>query len=539
MLRKLLCMLILAAMLLNMPLFPDAHAENQQSLYQIMQQSCLNNQQVDISAFALNEDSLDAAYCALQYSGALPWYVSSYQYTYSDSTILTFSPIYYDEAQYDYARYEQAVAELLHEAVFDGMSQWQMALAVHDALIANSIYDESLEKNTSYDILVNSTGVCAGYAMAYLDIMTRLGIQCRFVVSDEMNHAWNLVKIDGNWYHVDLTWDDPAPDSYGMVRHEYFLLTDAQMLEKEHYGWDTDITCTDTRFTDSFWRNVDSRIIYTDANHCFLRVQKDWVSYIYAREETSGKQTKLHAMQPQYINLGNGSYAYEHNGLSVWNGRLWFSSTTAVYSMLPDGTDLQTVYRYDATGNQKFIYGSYVSAGTLFLTLSNSQYNRTSQTIALEVTADHKHSYTSQTIDPTCTETGCILHSCPCGIQYETDTTPALEHAYESIVIQNATCTQEGRLLYTCSRCSHSYADSYLDPEVHEYTSEISYEATLFRDGVSRLCCIHCGHVSREPLPRLTLLQWAKNDPLAAAVVSGCVIGFVLLRSATRKRKEQ
>ncbi len=538
--RKILCVLTLAAMLLCLPVLPDAYAENQEDLYQLMTESCLYNKKVDLSEFQLNEDSLDAAFCAVQYSGLLPWNVYSYQYTYSaKGTILTFAPIYYDKAEYDYALYEQAIAELIDEAVKDGMSQWQMALSVHDTLIANAIYDESLEKNTNYDILVNGTAVCAGYAMAYLDIMTRLGIECRYITSDEMNHAWNLVKISGSWYHVDLTWDDPTPDTYGLVSHEYFLLTDAQMLEKEHYGWDTDITCTDTRFTDSFWRDIESPIIYTDASHCYLRTQNNWVSYINIRQENSGDQTTLHSLQPQYLDLGNGSYTYAHSGLSLWNGRLWFSSMTTVYSMLPDGTDVQTVYRHDARGNKTFISGSFVTEGKLYLSLSDTDYNITTQVISLEAVADHTHSYTSQTIDPTCAETGCILHTCDCGIQYETDITLALGHTYESVVAQPATCSQEGRLLYTCTQCSHSYADSYLDPEVHEYTSEIAYEATLFRDGASRLTCIHCGDTAYESIPSLTLIQWAINSPLKAAGGSGCIICFVLICAAMRKRKKK
>ena len=83
------------------------------------------------------------------------------------------------------------------------------------------------------------------------------------------------------------------------------------------------------------------------------------------------------------------------------------------------------------------------------------------------------------------------------------------------------------------------YTDSYLDPEVHQYTSEVSYEATLFRGGANCLTCIHCGSTTYESIESLTLVQWVQQEPGEAASVSGTVIGFILVRSAMRKRKNE
>lgn len=63
---------------------------------------------------------------------------------------------------------------------------------------------------------------CNGYALAFKDIMTRLNIQALHITSDSMQHAWNLVYLDGEWYHVDVTWDDPVyGDSEGWVNDDY------------------------------------------------------------------------------------------------------------------------------------------------------------------------------------------------------------------------------------------------------------------------------------------------------------------------------
>ena len=63
-------------------------------------------------------------------------------------------------------------------------------------------------------VLKEHKGVCQGYALLALKMLRELGIETLYVVG-EVNtgpHAWNLVKVDGEWYHLDTTWNDPVPD---------------------------------------------------------------------------------------------------------------------------------------------------------------------------------------------------------------------------------------------------------------------------------------------------------------------------------------
>ena len=60
-------------------------------------------------------------------------------------------------------------------------------------------------------------GVCQSYACTYMYILNSLGIDCYFVPSDEMRHGWNIVRINGQLYHVDCTYDDPVSDRFGMA----------------------------------------------------------------------------------------------------------------------------------------------------------------------------------------------------------------------------------------------------------------------------------------------------------------------------------
>ena len=68
--------------------------------------------------------------------------------------------------------------------------------------------------------------------------MNLLGVECYYVSSELMNHGWNIIKINGEYYHVDVTWDDPVLDNFGMVNHDYFLLSDNKIQEKEHFNWE-------------------------------------------------------------------------------------------------------------------------------------------------------------------------------------------------------------------------------------------------------------------------------------------------------------
>ena len=108
---------------------------------------------------------------------------------------------------------------------------------VHDYLIDNLEYDNTLSKSNIYNIygaLINRSTVCEGYARAFKYIMDDLKIPCLIACGTAQNsagetesHAWNYVRLDGNWYAIDVTWDDPIIIGYGYisndVNYKYYL----------------------------------------------------------------------------------------------------------------------------------------------------------------------------------------------------------------------------------------------------------------------------------------------------------------------------
>ena len=149
------------------------------------------------------------------------------------------------------------------KSVQNADSDLEKALLLHDFVVRECDYDyqgayggedASLHPHM-YDIygtFVLGSAVCSGYASAYSVLLQKCGIESYVVTSDAMNHAWNLVEIDGHWYHIDTTWDDPVftngqtwrgltntdTADEGFINHTYFMCSDAEIKALDHEGWD-------------------------------------------------------------------------------------------------------------------------------------------------------------------------------------------------------------------------------------------------------------------------------------------------------------
>ncbi|MFT3952131.1 MAG: transglutaminase domain-containing protein [Oscillospiraceae bacterium] len=115
-----------------------------------------------------------------------------------------------------------------------GMNDFQKVKYIHDKIIKNCVYsDTGSNAYSAYGCLVEGKAVCQGYSEAFMLLCGELGIPCVLITGtdkeDGTNHMWDMVKVSGAWYHIDVTWDDPykaaAEKSY--VRYDYFNVTDA------------------------------------------------------------------------------------------------------------------------------------------------------------------------------------------------------------------------------------------------------------------------------------------------------------------------
>lgn len=130
-------------------------------------------------------------------------------------------------------------------------SDFDRVKAAHDYIVKNCTYNKAAIENdtlvdddfTVYGTLVKGVSVCEGYARTFKMLMDIAGVDCIMVTGtvgeEAVSHAWNMVKLDNDWYHVDVTFDDPYPETSEIV-YLYFNVTD-EIMAKDH-SWNKNVT---------------------------------------------------------------------------------------------------------------------------------------------------------------------------------------------------------------------------------------------------------------------------------------------------------
>lgn len=145
---------------------------------------------------------------------------------------------------------QEKVEELVEKCLAAGCkTDYDKALWFHDWLIENAYYDLTYSYYSADGVLIRGSGVCDSYSKAYLMLLNAVDIDVERVTN--INHAWNLVKLDGEWHHIDPTWDDPVYSGYetaklsGAEYHMYFGLPDEIMkLDRSFSAYSSDTIAT-------------------------------------------------------------------------------------------------------------------------------------------------------------------------------------------------------------------------------------------------------------------------------------------------------
>lgn len=138
----------------------------------------------------------------------------------------------------------KAAEKLLNRTVTEDMSPVEKELAIHDRLLIELRYDDGNlnvfgdhfpHAADIYGGLIEHSVICSGYAETFALMMDMVGIESTVVYGQNRkgnDHAWDLVKLDGEWYAVDPTWDDLDDDL--VLNHEYFNITDEVSYDLGH-----------------------------------------------------------------------------------------------------------------------------------------------------------------------------------------------------------------------------------------------------------------------------------------------------------------
>ncbi|MDR0222338.1 MAG: hypothetical protein LBI38_02225 [Oscillospiraceae bacterium] len=105
--------------------------------------------------------------------------------------------------------------------------KWMTENVKYDYNASNKVkgYKNPYGDGSPAGALVGKLAVCSGYARGYELLLRKVGIESVVLSSTEMDHGWNLVKMNGKWYHCDATWDNKA-DNLDSPYYSYFLLSD-------------------------------------------------------------------------------------------------------------------------------------------------------------------------------------------------------------------------------------------------------------------------------------------------------------------------
>lgn len=148
-------------------------------------------------------------------------------------------------SDYDQTIYDRA-AQVLQDVLTDDMTDYQKERAIYSWVVAHVSYDYdnydymailSPDSSTPYNPLVEGKGICLGFAVTFQLFLDMAGVECITVTgatsSSRQNHAWNMVRLSGEWYCVDATWDNGLPSDQWL----YFNVTSDFMAETGHQ-WD-------------------------------------------------------------------------------------------------------------------------------------------------------------------------------------------------------------------------------------------------------------------------------------------------------------
>ena len=191
----------------------------------------------------VQEEDLKDVFTAVLYDNPdMFWVDYEYDYmVYSDS--VAFSPKYRlteDEVKTMQDSVNDKIDEIMTE-VNKLDSDYEKELYIHDYIIENTEYDISTLENmgdTVHSVLVSGKSICEGYARTVQILLDKLGIENYLVTGDTesdgeiLPHMWNIVNIDGDNYHLDVTWDD-LNDEFDTV-YFYFNVTD-EYISRDHY----------------------------------------------------------------------------------------------------------------------------------------------------------------------------------------------------------------------------------------------------------------------------------------------------------------
>ncbi|MBO5785872.1 MAG: hypothetical protein J6R45_00970, partial [Clostridia bacterium] len=323
-----------------------AYADTDDEAYDfIVDAIARGEERIDISAFGLTTTELKTLVSYIWHNEPMLFYFNGgYRYSfYEENKPIELMPNYRMDAteRATAVEYVNGVLDAVIASMPKGLDDYEKALYLHDFMCVSFEYDLGYEIANIYDMIIEGKGVCTGYALLYDELLSRVGIESRAVVSpsNSLNHMWNEVQIDGEWYYVDVTWDDPIPDGFGNAHHNNFLICET-CLKKSHDGvYDTEFPCDECYRREKDWGRFRFPIVFADGK---LYSEEYGVIKVFSLSDDKALDVVVGAEHGWYST--DGSYLGFCMGIGSFADMLFYNTETEIILYNPHTAEKQTFY---------------------------------------------------------------------------------------------------------------------------------------------------------------------------------------------------
>ena len=525
-----------------------------------------------VEAFKNYESSVDVSDIGITrdeaYNGGINTVINSHpeiigiagtSYYYSPSTNLVTKIVitYTSNAREEQQKLDAAINELNSRVDISGMTDEEIVLAYHEYLTSTVAYayaaylQGSLGGAHEYDMygaLVNHSSVCQGYAETMFYLLKKAGLSCAIASSQNINHAWNIVKVNGKWYHVDATWDDPVWDMPGRSNHDYFLVSfdtmnkntlvnhtkdRTDMVVSAQWG-DTYTSAIDTTYeSGKFWNGVNKAILYKDGYWYSIGSGASDTGYqINKYQYSTGTNKVIYSGTAKWTAPSGGYYPGVYGSIYLHGNSLYFTTPDSLKKIdlisaaasPVEILNIRTKYN-SASGSNLYAFGEQYGKVVYFIadtpnlkqtkdTSDSTKYNKNYEEYTLDICISHNWDAGVVTIQPTYKTEGTRKYTCTnCG-ETKTETIAKLvctEHVWDAgVVTIKPTYKTEGTRKYTCTNCGETKTETIakLVCTTHAWDNgTVTKKATYTATGVRKYTCKTCGAAKQVTIAKLKLTK--------------------------------
>ena len=530
-----------------------------------------------VEAFKNYESSVDVSDIGITrdeaYNGGINTVINSHpeiigiagtSYYYSPSTNLVTKIVitYTSNAREEQQKLDAAINELNSRVDISGMTDEEIVLAYHEYLTSTVAYayaaylQGSLGGAHEYDMygaLVNHSSVCQGYAETMFYLLKKAGLSCAIASSQNINHAWNIVKVNGKWYHVDATWDDPVWDMPGRSNHDYFLVSfdtmnkntlvnhtkdRTDMVVSAQWG-DTYTSAIDTTYeSGKFWNGVNKAILYKDGYWYSIGSGASDTGYqINKYQYSTGINKVIYSGTAKWTAPSGGYYPGVYGSIYLHGNSLYFATPDSLKKIdlisaaasPVEILNIRTKYN-SASGSNLYAFGEQYGKVVYFIadtpnlkqtkdTSDSTKYNKNYEEYTLDICISHNWDAGVIVTAPTYKNEGTKKYTCTnCG-ETKTETIAKLvctDHVWDAgVVVTAPTYTSTGTKKYTCENCGETKTDiiGKIGCTNHAWDAGVvTKQPTYKTEGTRKYTCTNCGETKTETIAKLVCTTHAWDN---------------------------